>query len=510
MFEAAGCEALAAQVAEVADLLGAMALLGWDSQVNMPEGGAAARGRQEATLKRLVQARLVSPEFAAALADAERVNGDERHERALAALREARAYFTQMPVALLNEESEIVAASTQAWRRAKQAKDFRLFAPYLRKIVDLKRRFAETIGYEVHPYDALLSTYEPGARSADLQVMFEEIKARLVPLAKRVHAAPKPDTAFIYQHYDVAVQRTVATMFAKAVGYDFDRGRLDEAPHPFAQGVARGDWRITTRFDANDLDFALFSTLHECGHAMYEQNIDPALEFTPLGMDLPNFLISGGISSGVHESQSRLWENRVGRSLPFWQRYYATLQAAFPTQLGEIDLATFYRAINCSAPSLVRVSADELTYDLHIMLRTEAEIALLDGSLDVDDLPAYWGAQMQAYLGVQPAHDAEGVLQDIHWSIGLFGYFPTYTLGNVMASQLFDAAMRDAEVARTANTGEYGPLLAWLGQHVHGPARTYRAAEMLQRATGGAFSVEPYLDYMTRKFSGLYGVEASN
>jgi len=506
MFEAAGCEALRAQVAEVADLLGAMSLLGWDSQVNMPEGGAVARGRQEATLKRLVQARLVSPELEAALTKAEQVGGDEQHQRAIDALRAARDYFARMPVALLAEESEVVSLATPAWRRAKQARDFSLFAPHLKRIVDLKRRFADVMGYEAHPYDALLNSFEPGARSADLLRMFEQIKVRLVPLAKRVHAAPKPDTAFMSLHYDVAAQREVAKKMAAIVGYDFDRGRLDEAPHPFAQSVARGDCRITTRFDANDLDFALFSTLHECGHAMYEQNIDPALEFTPLGMDMPMFAISGGISSGVHESQSRLWENRVGRSLPFWTRHYGVLQSAFPAQLGELGLADFYRAINCSVPSLVRVSADELTYDLHIMLRTEVEIALLEGTLDVDALPAYWNEKMQAYLGVQPAHDGEGVLQDIHWSIGLFGYFPTYTLGNVMASQLFDAAMRDAAVAKAAADGEYAPLLDWLRANVHGPGRTYTAAEMLQRATGGMLSVAPYLDYMERKFGGLYGV----
>jgi carboxypeptidase Taq len=335
-----------------------------------------------------------------------------------------------------------------------------------------------------------------------LQTMFEELKAGLVPLISEI-PADEDRSGPLFGEFDEAKQEAFGREVITAFGYDWKRGRQDRAVHPFCINFGGpDDVRITTRFDPGWLSPALFATFHEAGHAMYEQGVDPAYTRTPL---------SGGTSMGVHESQSRLWENLVGRSRPFWSRYYPELQETFPDALGGTDLEAFYRAINDVRPSEIRVEADELTYNLHILLRFELEVALLEESLSVSDLPEAWNAKTEEYLGLTPADDARGVLQDVHWAAGLFGYFPTYTIGNVLSAQLFDAAIKECpEITEGIGRGEFGALREWLRENIHRHGSKYDPEELIVRVTGRPLDSGPYLRYLDAKFDGLYGLGDSH
>jgi carboxypeptidase Taq len=356
------------------------------------------------------------------------------------------------------------------------------------------------LGYEDHPYDALLDLYEPGAKKARLQEMFDELKAELVPLIREISALSGGERSRpLYGRFDEKKQEGFVRQVVAAFGYDWKRGRLDRAVHPFSISLGGpGDVRITTRFNPGHLSFGLFATLHEAGHAMYEQGIDPAYSRTPL---------SGGTSMGVHESQSRLWENLVGRSRNFWSFYYPRLRETFPKALGDTDLEAFYRAINEVKPSLIRVEADELTYNLHVLLRFELEVALLEGELPVSELPAAWNAKMEEYLGVKPENDATGVLQDVHWAAEPFGYFPTYTIGNALSVQLFEEATRARpDILEELGEGEFRTLLEWLRENIHRHGKRYDPDELIVRATGRPLETAPYLRYLKNKFGELYGL----
>jgi carboxypeptidase Taq len=412
-----------------------------------------------------------------------------------------------VPAELVAEQARLCTQAEQAWPDFRARRDFAGFAPLLQKIFALKRRLAAAIDPHGHPFEVLAREYEPGLQVETLQALFGQLRERLVPLARRVHAAPPPRTDFLHAAVDPAVQRRLIEPLLTAIGYDFQRGRLDTSAHPFEISITRDDVRITTRFKPDYLPGALFSSLHEAGHAMYEQGVDAELVGTPLTLDFRGLYAMAGASYGTHESQSRLWENRIGRSLPFWQRHYAALQAALPAVFGAVSLTQFHRAINHSRPSLIRVEADELTYDLHIMLRVDAEMALLDGRLTVDRLPAFWNERMAADLGVVPGHDGEGVLQDVHWSAGLIGSFPSYTIGNVMAAQWMAAATQgpqaDPAVAPALADANYAPLRAWLAEHVHRHGRTFTPDELLRRATGRGLDAGPYLDALEAKYAAL-------
>ena len=494
--------------AELNDLLCVMNALTWDARTQMPPGGGAARAQQLATLSAVAREKLLDPAFERAADDviADAQQPDVQTRAALQAL-EAVDAMRRVPDQLTRELALLRSEAQDLWALARSSDDFALFAPILERMVALTRQLAEALGYADHPYDALLNTYEPGLTVATLLPLFARLRAHHVPLLRAIQARPAPRSDFLTRHYPAAQQREVSLTAARRFGYDITRGRLDESAHPFEISLTRADVRITTRVQENYLPGALFGTLHETGHALYEQGVSPELSRTVLGSDLLGLYAVGGASYGTHESQSRLWENRVGRSRAYWNLHYTELQQAFPEQLADVDVAAFHRAVNRVAPSLIRVEADELTYDLHVMLRVDLEMRLIAGELSVADLPAAWNARVREDLGLQVPSDAQGVLQDIHWSAGMFGSFPTYTIGNVMASQFYRAAERAIPELQTAlERGDYGPLREWLTLNIYRHGRTYTPHELLTRTTGGGLDPQPYLEYLSSKYTELYGL----
>jgi carboxypeptidase Taq len=494
-------DALKARLGEITNVYRASAILSWDQQTKMPPGGAPARAEAVGTLATIGHSMLVSAETGELLAGAATEVQDQPYDGDEASLvRVAQRDFdlqTKLPTELVSEIRRHAALSHEVWARAREENDFAAFAPSLEKTLELGRRVAECLGYEDHPYDALLDEYEPGMKTGQVRTIFDELKTGLIPL---VHAiaehSDRVDYAILHQSFDEAAQESFGVMIAQCLGYDFSRGRLDRAVHPFAISFSVNDVRITTRYENDFLSPALFGTMHEAGHAMYEQGVSQSLEGTPL---------ASGTSLGVHESQSRMWENVIGRSRPFWQHFYPQLQQTFPSQLAETSLDTFYGAINRVYPSLIRVEADEVTYNLHIMLRFEVELALLDGSLAVADAPAAWNEKMQSYLGLTPPSDTLGILQDVHWSGGMLGYFPTYTLGNILSVALYEAALTaHPAIAQEVEAGEFGTLRAWLTEQVYRHGRKFEPNELVQRATGAPLQSTSYLHYLNDKFRRLY------
>jgi carboxypeptidase Taq len=488
------------------NLLNTINQLNWDSSVNMPVPASQARGRQIGCLSGMAQDVLVSDTLREALSKADTL-ADPYAQQTRATLEHAVAHHRKIPKAVLREQSELIAVAQPVWKQARSIADFGIFLPYLEKIVALKRRLADLIGYDEHPYEALAREYEPGLRSSFLQDFFVQLKRRQQPLIHKVHTAAQPRTDFLRREFPAHKQREFIASIIQKIGYDFDRGRLDMSTHPFEISMTRNDVRITTRFNENFINAGLFGGMHEAGHAMYEQSVSPTLSGTVHVLDLIGLYSVAGTSYGVHESQSRLWENQVGRTLGFWQNHFAELQQAFPAALGDVGVEEFHRAINCSQPSLIRVEADELTYDMHVMLRVEIEMGLLDGSVQVKDLPAIWSQKMSEYLGVTPPNDGVGVLQDIHWSKGLFGSFPTYTLGNAMAAQFMHSAKAsDPAITAGLQTANYAPLANWLATHIHQYGRVYSPSQLMERSTGSVLRAEFYLDYLEDKYTRLYNL----
>ncbi|WP_420595965.1 carboxypeptidase M32 [Deinococcus sp.] len=490
--------------AEINDLLCILNVLNWDARTQMPAGGSGARAQQMATISALAQEKLLDPAYEQA---AREVSGDDTENRAAQQALDAISALKRIPAELTRELAILKSEAQDVWARARAASDFGMFAPQLTRMVELNRQLAGALGYEDHPYDALLNLYEPGVRVATLLPLFERLRAHHVPLLQAIQAQPAPRSDFLHAHYPAAGQKRFSLALAQEFGYDTQRGRLDESAHPFEISFTRQDVRITTRFQEDFLPGALFGTLHETGHALYEQGVNPELSRTVLTSDLTGLYAVAGASYGTHESQSRLWENRIGRSKAFWNLHYPQLQVAFPEQLADVDTAAFHRAVNTVQASLIRVEADELTYDLHIMLRVELERALIGGELEVKDLPAAWNARIKADLGLDVPDDAHGVLQDIHWSAGMFGSFPTYTIGNVMASQFYQAAGQQLpELESGLLRGEYTPLREWLTENIYQFGRTYTPHELLKRVTGRGLDPQPYLDYLSGKYGELYGL----
>jgi carboxypeptidase Taq len=487
-----------ARLGVIADLEQAASLLSWDQQTYMPKGAAEARAQQLSTLAKLVHARVTDPEIRALL---ERLEGGDNpagsDEAAL--LRVSRRGYdraSKLPSEFVEAFSRLRAQGHHIWAEARRESDFAHFKPTLEKLLEFALRQADYYGYDEHPFDALHDLYEPGSTAAKVKAVFEPLKGATVALLAEIGSGRELSDAPLRQPFDEADQEAFAITVVKAFGFDFHHGRLDRTVHPFAQSMSKYDVRITTRYQPDYLNSALFSILHEAGHGIYEQGIADAYQRLPL---------AEGASLGVHESQSRLYENLLGRSYPFWQHYYPRLQQRFP-QLQATSLDDFYAAINVVKPSLIRVEADEVTYNLHIMVRFELELALLEGSLKVAELPEAWNAKYEAYLGITPPSDALGCLQDVHWSFGGFGYFPTYTLGNIMSVQLFEAAKRaHPEIERELGAGEFGTLLAWLRENVHRHGAKYEPGELLERATGSQLDAAPYIRYLQTKYRALYG-----
>jgi len=467
-----------------------------------------------ATLTMLARDTLLAPETDAAIGAAEQATAtlpsDSVQRRAVSQARHALAYHRRIPDDLLRRKAELKAVSQAAWVKAREQDDFASFRPYLETQVDLGRRIADAIGHQGHPYDALVAIFEPGETAASLTRLFGGLRAGIAPLLSAIRQAPAIRTDFLERDFPVEGQARFARRVAEAVGYDFGRGRLDTTVHPFEISFTRNDVRITTRFHRNWLPAGIFGALHEAGHGIYEQGVDPAFTRSVLATDLIGLYAVGGVSFGAHESQSRLFENHVGRARSFWDLHFPALQAEFPVQLGDIDTDTFHHGVNAVRPGFIRVEADELTYDLHIMLRVELEIALIEGTLKVADLPQAWAEIVRRDLGLTVPDHRRGVLQDIHWSGGQIGTFCNYTIGNVMAAQLFEAALAAVPAIKPAlERGDYGPLRSWLGEHVHQHGRRFTRDELLVRATGRALDPAPYLSYLTQKYSALYGVSVA-
>jgi carboxypeptidase Taq len=496
------------RLVEIQHIKSAADVLSWDQETYMPSGAGTARADQVATLQTLAHDKLVSPVVQDLLAqwvdpaDGRIVDsrGDTWDEPSRALLREVWRDFSRarkLPSDFVTRLGRECALAQQVWTEARKKSDFKMFLPHLKTIVALKQEETGYLGYAATPYDALLDHYEPGATVAQLTPLFQAMRARLVPLLERIVASPtKIDDRMLFRSYPVQRQMEFGQLVLTAMGYDFDRGRLDLSAHPFTTSFHPTDVRVTTRVYERELPACLFSCIHEGGHGLYDQGLDPDRYGTPLGE---------AISLGIHESQSRLWENCVGRSRAFWRCFYPMLQHTFPEQLGDIALDNFYAAINRVKPSLIRVEADELTYNLHIMLRFEIEQDVIEGRTRVEDLPAIWNEKMMSYLGIVPEHDADGVLQDVHWSLGAIGYFPTYTLGNLYSVQFFEQARLELlNLEGEIEAGRLTVLTRWLNQKIHRWGRTFSADHLSQRVTGRSLSPEPFLTYLENKFGELY------
>lgn len=495
-----------ATIGEVNDLLCSVNLLTWDARTKMPKAGAEARGNMLATLTRTAHNLLTSDDFSSELARAEAgAKGEDAAE--LVQIREGVDTLRRIPARLLNDIAELKPRAGESWQAARRNDNFALFQPDLERMVDLNRELAAATGFSDHPYDALVGSYEPGMTSARLKTLFEELRGGILPLLAAIRErGAQPDTSFLSQRdYPVTTQLQAAERFAALVGYDFERGRVDRSAHPFEISFTRNDVRMTTRFNQNWMPMSLFGALHETGHALYEQGVKPEYVRTVFTTDLVGLYAVAGTSYGTHESQSRLWENLVGRSATFWQAHYPKLKELYPTQLNDVGVNAFVKAINTVRPGYIRVEADELTYNLHIMLRVELEMALLDGSLAVADIPEAWNEKTREYLGLEVPNNADGCLQDIHWSTGLIGAFSTYTIGNVMSVQWLQAAkQQDSRVAPALDKGDVAPLLAWLQENIYQHGRRYSADELLVRATGNSLTAAPYLGYLNSKYGELY------
>jgi carboxypeptidase Taq len=485
---------------ELAHLEKAVGVLGWDRNTKMPKGGAKARAEVVATLNRLHHERFTSDEVGKLLEALEPwaadQDADSAERRTVEYTQWAYERQTKLPADFVVERTKKLSAANQAWQTARQEADYTQFAPHMENVLDITLRLADFFKPYDHPYDVLLNQYERGMSTQQVQTLFDFVRGHQVELIAAIAEQPQVDNSFLHLHYPIDKQLKAGEEIVRAFGYDFNQGRQDETTHPFAANLGYGDQRITYRADEHFLNPYLFAIMHEAGHAMYEQGIPEALW---------GGILYRGTSSGVHESQSRLWENLVGRSKPFWAWYYPRLQAHFPENLGNVSLDDFYKGVNRVAPSLIRVEADEATYNLHIMLRMEIEIALLGGEFTVAELPEVWNERIHKYLGVTPEDDAQGVLQDVHWSWGLYGQFPAYALGNIIGAQFWGHIEKalpdlDAHIAK----GDFKPLHGWLVDNIYQHGRKYPPGELIERISGERLNGDAYVAYLKNKFGAIY------
>ncbi|HTX44144.1 MAG TPA: carboxypeptidase M32 [Methanocella sp.] len=474
----------------------AAGLLAWDEQTYMPPGGSADRARQKAALSGVIHERLTSKDMGRLV---RALKKRELSADGVIILRETERNWrraSSIPNDLVREIAHTQSMAIEAWARARQENKFKLLEPWLGKMVCLRQREAECVGYGDVPYDALLDDFEPGAKSRDIDAIFSRLKAKLVPIAEKILGEPQPAPVKAPGKCPLEGQRAFIMQVCTSIGFDLGRGRLDTSPHPFTMG-AGNDVRITVRYDECDPTYALFPALHETGHALYEQGFLEKYSGTPL---------AEAVSAGLHESQSRLWENMVGRGMPFWSFHYPGLQKAFPG-LKKTPLPEFYRGINAVRRSFIRTAADEITYNLHIMLRYDVEAAIFGGKIKTGEIPSYWNERFEEYLGIPVPDDARGCLQDIHWAVGSFGYFPTYALGNLYAAQFWAAIRwRVPGLEECIASGDTGPLLGWLRKNVHRHGKRYRAAELLEKATGEKLNEDYFIGYVKEKYGPLYGI----
>jgi carboxypeptidase Taq len=492
-------EKLLPKLQELADLYSAIALMQWDMAVKMPSLGAPSRARASSTLETMTHELFTDPEVGDLI---EELSGDDDlDELQRATVRVVgHDYFRarRIPPDLVRELARVSGAAYQAWTEARPASDFSIIEPHLTRLVELKREQADALGWQDQRYDALLDDYEPGTTTAEIKELFDGLATELRPLADEIVGAAGHRPAWLSEAFDPAAQRACSDWIATTLGFDLEKGRVDTSPHPFTMAVGPGDTRLTTGIYENDVSFSIYATIHETGHALYDQGIPDRFA------DLPQWKVP---SAGMHESQSRLWENLVGRSRAFTDFLLPHLKEHFPHQLGMLAPEEFYKGVNHPERTLIRVSADEVTYNLHVILRFELEQALLSGDLSVADLPGAWNEGMEKHVGLRPDDDADGVLQDMHWSSGMFGYFPSYTIGNLYAAAFYRKANADlGGLEDDIRSGNFTRLLDWLHEHVHSQGYLYTAKELGERVLGEPLTHEPFIAYIRAKYSELYEI----
>lgn len=484
---------------KIADIRNAAALLNWDQETYMPSKSAGFRAQQQATLAGIAHELSTQASFGDLMKrlNEEPTLTDFEKRNITVSLRDFEDN-EKFDTAFIKKLTNTIAESFQTWRKAREASDFTQFAPSLEKLVALKKEQAEILGYNEHPYDALINDFEPGVTTRDVDQLFNEVRENLVGYVKQIGEAEAPKDGFMYLHYDKDMQWDLGIRLLKQMGYDFEAGRQDLSTHPFTTNFSCQDVRVTTRVTEDNLHEMIWSCIHEGGHALYEQGLLPQNYGLPAG----NYL-----SLGIHESQSRLWENNVGRSLAYWKYNYTDIQATFPENLKNVSAEEFYKAMNKVEPSLIRTNADELTYHFHVLIRFEVEKALMENSLSINDLPSYWNAKYKEYLGIDVPSDAQGVLQDIHWSHGSFGYFPTYSMGSFYAVQFFNKAGQDIDnLPELIEAGNMIPLLDWLRENIHKHGKIYGANELCERVTGEKLDFSHFMKYARQKYDAIYNL----
>ena len=484
---------------KLADVEHSIAILSWDKEVNGPKGGMAVRAQQIATLSGMAHEIFTSDDFGSLLDELQQATEslDDFQQRNIKRTQQEYQRSQKLSKEFVVRRSRAVSAAYEAWLKAREENSFATFRDALSKMVDIKREEAELVGYEDHPYDALLDEYEPGMRAATLDRLFTDVRRELVDFVRELRAKPQVEDQFLYKFYARQKQWDFGLEVLKNMGYSFEHGRQDISPHPFTTSFGPSDVRVTTRIDEHNFGSMTWSCIHEGGHALYEQGLPSEYYGMPAGKYL---------SLGIHESQSRLWENNVGRSLPYWQAHYSQLQSYFPENLQNVDLSTFYKGINRIAPSLIRTESDELHYHFHILIRYEIEKALLEKTVEVADLEAYWNSKYKEYLDLEVPDARRGILQDIHWSYGSIGYFPTYSLGSFYAAQFFQQAEKDIPgLTEQIAQGDNSALLQWLRKHIHQHGQLYTADELCTRVTGEPLNFQYFMDYARKKFGLIYG-----
>ncbi|MDQ4142830.1 MAG: carboxypeptidase M32 [Actinomycetota bacterium] len=494
-------ERLEPKLRELQDIGSALALMSWDQAVMMPAGGAPGRARANATLEAIAHDRLTDPalgELLAELADDDSL--DQEQQASVRILKRDHEKATKVPEDLVRAIAEAQGTAYQAWTEARPANDFSILEPHLARLLDLKRQQADALGWTDERYDALLDEFEPGMTAADVVKLFDDLRAGLMPIIDKVLDAAGDPPDWLFETYDTDRQVTFCNWLVEQLGFDMAQGRLDLSPHPFTMTVGAGDVRQTTRTEADALLSSVYAAVHETGHALYEQGIPSHLLDWPVGR---------APSLGLHESQSRMWENQVGRSEAYTAFLLPHLKEHWPDELGMISPADFYRGVNHPRRTLIRVTADELTYNLHVAMRFELELAMFRDELSVSDLPDAWDDASEKTIGVRSETVADGVLQDMHWSMGALGYFPTYSLGTIYAAAFYDKAIEDlGDLSDDFRSGDTSRLLDWLRTNIHEEAYRYPAKELAERVTGGPLSAQPLLAYLDDKYSSLYGVTA--
>ncbi len=485
---------------KAADLQFASAVLGWDQEVYMPPKGAHYRGQQLSTLASQAHEWLTSDSYGNTLQDlASDKTLNEEQQNNVRLSHEDYEKNKKLPSSFVEELARQTSISFDSWAKARKENKFSIYEPELAKMLSLKKKQTELYGYDKHPYDSLLDDYEKGLTVAILDPVFEKVKEQLPPLLRKITNAQQVNNDFFHKHFPKQLQWDFSVNVLQKMGFDMQAGRQDYSEHPFTTSFAPNDVRITTRVDENNFSSLLWSSIHEGGHALYEQGLPENEYGLPLG---------SAVSLGIHESQSRLWENCVGRSKAFWKYFYPILQQYFPAQLDNIPVTGFYKAVNKVQPSLIRTEADEVTYHFHVLIRYEIEKALLEGNIPVKDLPGAWNDMYKKYLGISSPDDKQGILQDVHWSHGMLGYFPTYSLGSFYAAQFFEQASKDINDLHTQiESGEFSNLLHWLRTHIHQYGRRYQSEELCKKATGRGLDFTSFMNYIENKYTEVYDIK---